>query len=184
MRRPSFKGDTSFQERPLISPLSPSSPLRPARRAGTGFSFIEMVFALAIVGIVLGIAAPRVLRSSDRVAMGDARWRVTAAVSTARSAAVRMGRMSSLSVDAAGGAMVVQVDTTVLGGALPVELARVELWDDLRVRVAADPPVLCFDPRGVATAGAGCAERTVVVRLSRGALADSVMVSPTGRVIP
>lgn len=143
-----------------------------------------MVFALAIVGVVLGIAAPRILHSSDRVAMGDARWRVTAAVSTARAAAVRLGRMSSLSVDAEGGVLVVRADTTVLGGAPPVELTRIAVWDDLRVRVAADPPVLCFDPRGVAVATAGCAERSVVLRLSRGALRDSVTVSPTGRVLP
>lgn len=142
-----------------------------------------MVLALAIVGVILGIAAPRVLRTSDRVAMGDARWRVTSAIFTARAAAVRAGRLSALEVDGGAGALLVRVDTTVLGGAPPVTMSRVALWDDLRVGVTADPSVLCFDPRGVAVAAEGCADRAMVVRLVRGDLTDSVVVSPTGRVV-
>lgn len=150
---------------------------------GAGYSFLEMVLALAIAGLLLGIAAPPLLRTSDRVALADARWRVSSAVSSARGAAVRWGRVSALVVDAAAASLMVEVDTTVLGGGPPVPLIRVELGADLGIGVSSNLPRLCFDPRGLAVPASGCADRTVVVHLSRGAAVDSVTVSPTGRVI-
>ena len=139
---------------------------------------------VAIAAILLGIAAPRVLHVSARVAVGDARSRVTSAVSAARAASVRFGRVGYLVLDAAGDRLVVQVDTSVLGGAPLVSLSEVDLWDDLAVNLAATEPLLCFDPRGLAVAVAPCTGQGVVVRLRRGEFADSVVVSATGRVTP
>jgi hypothetical protein len=140
------------------------------------------VVAIAIV--LLGIAAPRIVHVSSRVAVGDARAQVTASVSAARAAAVRFGRISYLVFDAAGDRLLVQVDTSALGGGLPAQLGEVDLWDELGVNLVATQPMLCFDPRGLAVAVAPCTGQGVVVRLRRGEFADSVVVSSIGRIAP
>lgn len=139
---------------------------------------------VAIATVLLGIAAPRLAHVSSRVAVGDARARVTSSVASARAAAVRFGRVSYLVLDAAGDRLLVQVDTSSLGGALPALLGEVDLWDELSVNMGATQPLLCFDPRGLATAAPPCTGQGVVVRLQRGAFSDSVVVSAVGRVVP
>jgi len=139
---------------------------------------------VSIATILLGIAAPRVLHVSARVAVGDARARVTSSVSAARAAAVRFGRVGHLIFDAAGDRLLIQVDTSALGGAPPASLGETDLWDDLGVNLIATQPMLCFDPRGLAVAVAPCTGQGVVVRLQRGEFTDSVVVSTTGRIAP
>lgn len=139
---------------------------------------------VAIASVLLGIAAPRLAHVSSRVAVGDARARVTSAVASARAAAVRFGRVSYLVLDAAGDRILVQVDTSSLGGAPPAPLGEVDLWDELSVNMGATQPLLCFDPRGLATAVPPCTGQGVVVRLQRGPFSDSVVVSAVGRVAP
>ncbi len=143
-----------------------------------------MIFVVAIAAILLGIAAPRVLYVSARVAVSDARSRVTSSVAAARAAAVRFGRVGYLVFDAAGDRLVVQVDTSVLGGAPLASVGEVDVWEDLAVNLVATQPLLCFDPRGLAVAVAPCTGQGVVVRLQRGEFTDSVVVSAVGRVAP
>lgn len=169
----------------------PPGGLRPARTRGSppsrrggpgGFTFVELVVVLGIAAVLLGIAAPRLSSLSGRVAVRDARSRVTAAVSSARAAAVRHGRTSTLVFDAAGDRLLVRVDTAVMGGGPPIALFEQDLWEELGVNLMASHPALCFDPRGLAVASAGCADQAVVVRLARGATTDSLTVSAVGRV--
>ena len=149
-----------------------------------GFTLIELVFVVTIATVLLGIAAPRLLDVSARVAVADARSQVTASVAAARSAAVRFGRVSYLVLDAAGDRLLVQVDTSSLGGAPPDSLGAVDLWEQLAVNLGATEPMLCFDPRGLAVAVSPCSGMGVVIRLQRAEVTDSVVVSATGRVTP
>ncbi len=142
------------------------------------------MFVVAIAMVLLGIAAPRLTYVSGRVAVGDARSRVTSSVAAARAAAVRFGRVSYLILDAAGDRVLVQVDTSALGGALPVTLGMVDLWEELSVNLGSTQPLLCFDPRGLAVAISPCTGEGAVVRLQRGEFTDSVVVSAIGRVVP
>ena len=139
---------------------------------------------VVIATVLLGIAAPRLAHVSGRVAVGDARSLVTSSVAAARAAAVRFGRVSYLVLDAAGDRLLVQVDTSSLGGAAPASLGEVDLWEELSVNLVATQPLLCFDPRGLTVAVSPCTGTGAVVRLQRGAFTDSVVVSATGRVVP
>ena len=76
------------------------------------------MFVVLIALVLLGIATPRFLNLSGRVAVGEARAHVTSSVSMARAAAVRFGRVSYLVFDAAGDGLLVLVDTSALGGGL------------------------------------------------------------------
>lgn len=153
-------------------------------RRPRGFTLLELVFVVAIAMVLLGIAAPRLIHVSGRVAVGDARSRVTSSVAAARAAAVRFGRVSYLILDAAGDRVLVQVDTSSLGGALPVMLGMADLWEDLSVNLDSTQPLLCFDPRGLAVAISPCTGEGAVVRLQRGEFTDSVVVNAIGRVVP
>lgn len=139
---------------------------------------------VAIAAILLGIAAPRLAHVSGRVAVGDARSRVTASVAAARAAAVRFGRVGYLVLDAAGDRLLVQVDTSSLGEAPLASLGEVDLWDELAVNLSSTQPLLCFDPRGLTVAASPCTGSGAVVRLQRGEFTDSVVVSAAGRVLP
>lgn len=142
------------------------------------------MFVVLISLVLLGIATPRFLNLSGRVAVGEARAHVTSAVSMARAAAVRFGRVSYLVIDAAGDRLLVQVDTSALGGGLLAPLDAVDLWDEMAVNLTSNRPMMCFDPRGLAVAVAPCTGQGLVVRLARGDAVDSVVVSATGRVVP
>jgi hypothetical protein len=142
------------------------------------------VFVVGIAMVLLGIAAPRLTYVSGRVAVGEARSKVTSSVAAARAAAVRFGRVSYLILDAAGDRLLVQVDTSALGGGLPASLGELDLWKELSVNLGSTQPLLCFDPRGLAVAVSPCTGQGAVVRLQRGEFTDSVVVSAIGRVVP
>jgi Tfp pilus assembly protein FimT len=144
---------------------------------------IEVVLVLAIAMILLGIAAPRLVDTNATMAVDNARTTVTAQVALTRASATRFGRLSTLVLDAAGDRLSILVDTSALGGA-PVTLQRVDLWEDLAVDLGATQPLICFDPRGLAVQAGACTGQPVVIRLQRGAVRDSVVVSATGRVVP
>ena len=71
-----------------------------------------------------------------------------------------------------------------MGGASPATLQQVDLWGDLSVDLGASQPLICFDPRGLAVQAGACTGQPVVIRLRRGSVLDSVLVSATGRVTP
>jgi len=145
---------------------------------------LELLLTLTIATILLGIAVPRLMESNDRMALQSARSRATVAVSAARAAATRFGRVSMLVLDVAGDRLRVEVDTSSLGGQPPVLLREVDLWTDLGVNLRASDPVICFDPRGIAVASWPCTGQPVVIRLDINGTRDSVLVSSTGRVAP
>jgi type II secretory pathway pseudopilin PulG len=143
---------------------------------------LELIFVLLIGAILLGIATPRLIQTSSRVAVTSAKAQVTSAVALARATAVRYGRLSYLILDVASDRLDVQIDTTILGGQPPVSLYSSDLWGDLGVNLRATDPMICFDPRGLPVSTGACTGSAVVVRLERDPVRDSVLVSSVGRV--
>ena len=139
---------------------------------------------LTLASILLGVAAPRLMEASASVAVVNARARASSAVSLARTAALRYGRVAYLVLDVSADRIRVEVDTTLAGGATPATLHVLDLWDDLAVNLRASDPLVCFDPRGLTVPSALCPAGSVVIRLERGARTDSLVVSPTGKALP
>lgn len=174
---PSFIGEPStFPGAALPRAADAAAPRR------RGFSLVELVLVLAIALVLLGIAAPRLLGTSDRVALTNAVSLVSAEAAAARTAAMRYGRTSFLALDVVLDRVSVQVDTTLDGVAPPVTLASTDLRRALGVDLRASAPVICFDPRGMARPTMVCPGAAVVVRLARGGRVDSLSVSTTGVV--
>lgn len=134
-----------------------------------GYTLTETVAALVIVGILAGIAAPRMAQLRDAIAVDHAARQITGAYQRARIMAVMQNRSIVLEVGA---------DWIVLRP----RGATTQLWREAGparagVAFAGPPRQTTFSPVGLAT---GVSNTTYTV--SRGAARRQVVVSRLGRV--
>lgn len=142
---------------------------RPRMRTHAGTSFLELTVVLALVGLLLGIAAPSTLRWRDRVAVRAARDDLAAGLAAARATAAAAG----------GAALVLETGSArfwiAAGGvAGPVT----DLAERYRVRVEGGSGTIevRYDALGIGR----LANRTL--RLRRGAAEAGLTISAYGRV--
>ena len=134
-----------------------------------GHSLLELLLVLAMLGVLLGIALPRLGAWRDRGAVHEARREIVSALAAARAAALARGTTASVVLNDADATVRVLADTeTVLVHAVGAELG---------VTVRATRDSIAYAPSG---RGAGAANTTIIV--ARGAAADTVSVSRLGRV--
>lgn len=140
-----------------------------------GFTLIELVIVVAIVGILSIIALPRGRQIVGRNAVRSAKQEVAATLAVARASAMHNGRHTRfvrngnvVAVRLSRGA---QVDTV----GIPLDVA-----DEYGVGVQTSPDSIRFDPRGFATGIQGAYQ---VVTVRKGSFIDSVCVSRFGRII-
>ena len=96
-----------------------------------GFTPIEALVVLAVVGLVAGIAYPAIERSRDALALRHARGQVAAAVGAARAGATRTDAAVALAVASKGAALAVGSDTPVPldgDGQIMVRMAPAQIW--------------------------------------------------------
>jgi len=134
-----------------------------------GYTVVELLLVVSIVGVVVALALPRTLLVLDRIAVHAAAADVGATLATARAVAL-------------AGRSAVAVDVDSASGTLRVRRGVERLWSrnigqahGVEVRTSRDS--LAFDGRGL---GVGAANLSIVIR--RGAVAETVYVSRLGRV--
>lgn len=143
---------------------------RPMERL-RGFSLLELLLVLALLGVLLGIALPSTATWRDRMAVHAAREEVAAALSWTRLAAASSGG-AELVVDAATGR--VWTVTHEASAVRPVDLRE---RYGVRVDVGrADTVFLRFDALGI---GRIASRR---IRILRGRAEAGLVVSAYGRV--
>lgn len=134
-----------------------------------GYTLVEVLIALVMIAIVLGVAFPAMKRGFDRIATRGAASDAVAAFSLARASAVAAARQTTVRIDTAGRISVL----TSRGDTLMTRhLARLH-----RVAVAATRREMTYSPVGLGYAGANL--RLV---FTRGRAADTIFVSREGRV--
>jgi Tfp pilus assembly protein FimT len=134
-----------------------------------GATIVEMVAALVLTGIILGVAIPKMRHTVERAAVRGAVADVVTTLSAARQLAVSRRGGVWVAIDAPGATLrVVRHGDTLITRALG------QLFG---VTVEATRDSLAYDGRGL---GAGAANLTFV--LLRGRTADTVVVSRLGRV--
>lgn len=145
-----------------------------------GYSLVEVVFATLLTSILAGVAIPPVQTALSQYSVMSATSSFRAKISLARSTAVRMGG-ARLRVDTSRDRLWVEADTSGSGSysavGTPVD------FTDQAVEVITHDTLFCFDARGIATSGTGCASGTATVIFARGAYADTVWVTPLGKVL-
>lgn len=148
-----------------------------------GFTVIELIIVLTLIGILAGIAAPPLGRMRTRAALQSGRAAVTSALTVARAASTRWGRTSILRLDGPGDALWTVVDTGTAGtGVDTMVVGRFDLRGDFGLNLRTDRTALCFNSRGVGTAGSQCPTLGAQIVLEYGAAADTLFINAAGRL--
>ncbi len=135
-----------------------------------GTSLLDLLLALVLVGLLAGLAIPRVAGLAEHAALALDVTRVQAALEVARGTGVRLGTVAVLQL----GATPWEV-RAVLDGVETVAWRSPGVTEGTTLEGAGDP--LHFGPAGLAV---GVGNRTL--RLRRGGAVREIVVSRLGRV--
>lgn len=134
-----------------------------------GLTLVEMLAAIAISGILFGLAIPRLGGRFDSIAVRGAASDVAGAFAIARHAAVARGAYVSVRIDSARRSVVVASGNDTL--------LRREIGVVHGAAIHSNRDSMAYDPVGL---GYGAANQSIVVR--RGSASDTVIISRLGRV--
>lgn len=147
-----------------------------------GFSLIEILIVVVIVGVLTMIAAPRVRATSDQYNVKAARERIASSVATARATAIHSGRESVFWTSGNWFAVWTQNPTTgAWQQAVPWQ-NMISTHSGVNLQIGgAGWSYVWFEPRGLTKYRPSS---TVVFRLVGKATTDSVCVSRLGQILP
>ena len=161
---------------------TPSLPIQRSQKRikQSGFTLMEALIGISVIGLLAGMTFSRT-DSWDRFATKGAADRFISAHHKARTAAVRFGAVAEIRIEPSTDRFWVQIDTSVSeSGVMDTIGAVVDLSED-QVDLRATGSLLCFDPRGLVAAAAGCPTTgSLAVAFSRGDSSDSLTVTASG----
>lgn len=134
-----------------------------------GFSLLELLIVLTVIGIVLAIAIPRTRAELDRTMVRSAALDVRTTLGLARTLALASHAVVTVDVDSATGMLRVRRGDEVI--------MRRTVGPAHGVRLAATRDSLAYDPYGM---GRGASNLSIRVR--KGIAAETVFVSRLGRI--
>lgn len=140
-----------------------------------GFTLIELMIAVVLMGIIAAIAAPRLASIRDKASVRAATQQVGAYVATARAAAIRRGMRANFKTRA--DTMWIEIQQP---GAPEIIAPRIPLSATFNVTMTSTTDSIVFDARGFAINLDGT--KTFVV--SRSSVRDSICVTRLGMVSP
>jgi prepilin-type N-terminal cleavage/methylation domain-containing protein len=142
-----------------------------------GFTLIELVVVIVIVGILMTIALPKIGRSARVNAVHAASRKTMAYLSQARALAIQRGRNTRFVVD--GNTIAIRIDN---GNGTVTLVGQQNLGQELQVKLTTLPgepsrDSVIFDPRGMAQLGASPSRRFLI---ARDGITDTVCVIGVG----
>ena len=153
-----------------------------------GFTMVELMMVIAILGLLTMIAIPRIRNYRMSNNMMSAKAQVASSIATARAAAIQKGRTARFIVRGARLNVEVSADTaSSIGGSIAtgtmIILSNIPLDDRYDVTItprAAADSVIRFDARGFGTTGSN---GRAIFLISGGGRTDSVCVSSLGLIM-
>src|SRR5205807_4630589 len=121
-----------------------------------GFTMIEMVMVLGLIGIVAAIGAPRIGAALQRRTTASAADQFALTHSLSRSTAIRYARVAQLHIDAAGNRFWVDVDTSANASGERATIAYVRDVSTTGLTMTSTRSLLCFDARGLPSTTGSC----------------------------
>ena len=145
----------------------------------SGFSMVELLIVVVVIGIMVSMAMPTLNRARSRAALASATARFARTVGVARQAAILRGKHSHFKMT--DGMLWVTVDTgsTAADTLVIVPAFRLDSTYGLSAITPAGVTSLDFDPRGVSTQPS----QSVYRFIHPSGLKDSLCVSKLGNSI-
>ncbi len=153
---------------------------RTVRRRGKGFTLVEMLIVLTVMGVIAAVALPSLATAYRQRATRGAVDRLAMAHSLARATAIRFGRVAELHIDAANSRFWVEVDTSGTGIRDTVGLIN---GPGGQVTMSSNRSLLCFDARGLTTTRGVCESGDVLVQFSLLGRTDTLQTTVLGKVL-
>ncbi len=152
-----------------------------------GLTILELVIALFMIGVILGLSLPLASTLAGRFKVGSARDVFVNYYARTRATAVQYGREARLHIDAVGREFWVEVDTGVPGATatdtIGVVLNVGREYGGVTMN-SFGKQVLCFDSRGLpATGDAQCDTHDAKVVFEKSSRSDTVEISLGGTVV-
>lgn len=148
-----------------------------------GFTLVETMLAIVIVGVLSVMAYPRVSLALVRNDLRAARTRVVNMISAARAAASQGGRSGSVLKFNGNTAVVTASPRRTVGGSGTEDtlgtVFNLYTTYGTTMSVSNGATQLAFDPRGIA---ANVSQQPVTVTLTRGGYSQQVVIDMLGRV--
>ncbi len=149
-----------------------------------GFSLVELLLVIVIIGVVGRIAIPRMRDSVERANVRAARVAVANTVAKARATAVARGCPATFNITTgtAGKVWITACQTTNVGaGGATETVGQVDsLAARYKVSIASDVASFVFDRRGLRT---DYTLSTIRVSSTNSTQNDSIQVNQVGRVV-
>ena len=153
---------------------------RTVRWRGDGFTLIEMLIVLTVMGIIVAVGMPNMVNAYRQRATQGAVDRLAMTHGLARATAVRFGRMAELHIDAANGRFWIEGDTSGTG------IRDTDgIVNDLggQIAMTSNRTLLCFDLRGLTTTRGACEAGDVLVTFSSRGRTDTLQTTVLGKVL-
>ncbi len=152
---------------------------RTVRRRGDGFTRVEMLIVITVMGVMVAILMPTLVTSVRQRATRGAVDRLAMTHGLARATAIRFGQVAELHIDAANTRFWVEVDTSGTG-----IRDTVGLMNDLagQVTMSSTRSLLCFDARGLTTTLNACESGDALVQFSMAGRTDTLQTTILGKV--
>ena len=145
------------------------------RSACLGFTFIEMMVAVVVLGVMTAIAFPRMREGMERQSVRSAADAIRVMHARARGHARQ--RSQPTVIDLRDGIVAIRSINPLTG--TPDTLGMVQtMYDRFGVTVSATRDSLVFDGRGIGMEGSA-----TLVYVSKGAHADTIQISALGRIL-
>ena len=141
-----------------------------------GFTVAELVIVVVVMGVLMGIMAPRIGRALVQQSVRSARGGVVSMHATAKAAAVQRSTRTVLVLS--GGSLVIRAPHPVIPGQVDTVGSPLNVPTRYGVTLTTSRDSLMFDPRGI---GIEAGPTTVIVQ--KGEFADTVSISAAGRVL-
>lgn len=140
-----------------------------------GFSLIELLIVIGIIGLIATLAVPRIGRTLVRQSVRGARDAVVGMHAKARAAAVQKGRSTRLVFS--GNRLIIRTQHPVTGVVDTVGAVE-DLSSRFGVTLVASRDSLVFDARGIGTESS-----PTNITVSKGAYTDGVEINMWGRLV-
>jgi prepilin-type N-terminal cleavage/methylation domain-containing protein len=147
-----------------------------------GYSLIELVIAMVVIGVLGLIAAPRVAEGRRASVRRTVVNEFVAAHSLAIATAVRRGRVAELHIDAPTGRYWIVVDTSTAGGVTDT-IGPVRQIQDPTVSMTSNRTLLCFDAQGLTTTTGACEEGDATVTFSFPDYSRTIQMTLLGKLL-